>query len=99
MPYVTQEARDDVELAITVLAVKLRHAGAVDNGVSGLFNFTITRLLALSGALDPSYSNYQAVIGMLECIKAEIQARLVRPYEDKKCKENGDVFPGMVLHE
>lgn len=39
-----------------------------------------------------SYSDYNEVIGVLECMKLEIYRRLVAPYEDKKIEENGDVF-------
>lgn len=32
------------------------------------------------------------VVGALEGAKAEFQRRVVGPYEDQKCKENGDVY-------
>jgi len=41
---------------------------------------------------SPTYSDYNAVIGALECAKLEIYRRLVTVYEEKKIKENGDIF-------
>lgn len=41
----------------------------------------------------PSYERYNAAIGALECAKLELYRRLVAPYEDQKCAENGDVYP------
>ena len=39
-----------------------------------------------------SYSLYNEVIGVLECMKQEIYRRLIVPFEDDKCEDNGDVF-------
>ncbi len=39
-----------------------------------------------------SYGTYNDVVGVLECLKMELYRRFVGPYEDKKLKENGDVF-------
>ena len=38
------------------------------------------------------YEHFNAVIGALECAKQELYRRVVIPYENKKKKENGDVF-------
>jgi len=40
----------------------------------------------------PSYSDYNALVGVLECAKLEFYRRAVAAYEDKKIKENGDVY-------
>ena len=40
-----------------------------------------------------SYENYNNVIGVLECAKLEMYSKAVRPYEDVKCTENGEVYP------
>ena len=40
-----------------------------------------------------SYAGLAQIIGVMETIKAELQARLVEPYEAWKAKVNGDVFP------
>ena len=58
----------------------------------GEINYIITKLLLDWLGQDPRYEDYNAVIGVLECIKLELYRRAVAPYEDKKCKDNGDVF-------
>jgi hypothetical protein len=42
--------------------------------------------------VNKSYFSYNEVVGVLECVKLEMYRRLVAPYEDRKCKENGDVY-------
>lgn len=39
-----------------------------------------------------NYTNYNAVIGVLENVKLELHRRKIAPYEDKKMEEHGDVF-------
>jgi broad-specificity NMP kinase len=58
---------------------------------SGLLNYIITRLL-LKASPEPSYTRYNELIGVLECIKLELYRRLVAKYEDEKIEENGDLF-------
>jgi hypothetical protein len=38
-----------------------------------------------------NYTNYNTVIGALECAKLELYRRQVVPYEEIKITENGDV--------
>jgi hypothetical protein len=40
----------------------------------------------------PRYRDYAEVLGALESTKLELYRRVVGPYEDKKCEENGDVY-------
>jgi len=39
-----------------------------------------------------SYTNYNALVGVLECIKLELYRRKISIYEDKKLSQNGDVY-------
>jgi len=39
-----------------------------------------------------SYTQINAVIGVLECAKMELYRRIAAPYEDKKSRESGDVY-------
>lgn len=41
--------------------------------------------------VKPSYNLYKNFIGELRQTAAEIERRLLGPYEDQKIKENGDV--------
>jgi hypothetical protein len=38
------------------------------------------------------YRRINEVMGALECAKQEFYRRVAVPYEDKKIKENGDVY-------
>lgn len=79
MPYIPEEKRGFG----TLLSPKNR----------GELNYAITTLckeyIARAGE---RYENYDAVIGTLECVKLELYRRRIAAYEDKKIKENGDVF-------
>ena len=39
-----------------------------------------------------SYQTYNDIIGVLECAKMEMYRRKIANYENKKIKENGDVY-------
>lgn len=61
---------------------------------AGELNYALTRLII--NYLDDKGKSYQTIndcIGALEGCKIEFYRRVVVPYEDKKIKENGDVFP------
>ena len=79
MPYITKEQRRDVE--------------AVQPLTDGELNYAITKEIMRYVALYGScYATFNAVIGVLESAKQEFYRRVVVPYEDQKCKENGDVY-------
>jgi hypothetical protein len=62
-------------------------------GLPGELNYLITsRVLDWLGG-NPNYNDFNAAIGALECVKLELYRRMVAPYEDQKCAENGDVYP------
>jgi len=59
----------------------------------GELNYLVTRLLdsyLMTNGL--SYTQINAVIGVLECAKMELYRRIAAPYEDKKSREAGDVY-------
>ena len=45
-----------------------------------------------TGKKEYRYQHLAEVLGALEATKLEFYARVVRPYEDIKIKESGDVF-------
>ena len=59
----------------------------------GELNYQVTYLLNdyLEGQ-GLSYRSINEVIGVLECAKLEMYRRIAAPYENKKLKENGDVY-------
>ena len=84
MPYIPQPRRFELDFQIDRLQWHLWSIGDV--------NYVITRLLDDYLGTDPTYETFNAAIGVLECAKLELYRRLVAPYEDKMCLENGDVF-------
>jgi hypothetical protein len=49
-------------------------------------------LFKFAKTIVPSYNNYKNFCGELRQCATEIERRLLAPYEDEKCKENGDVI-------
>jgi hypothetical protein len=77
MPYIPQKDRDSSMVPAT----------------AGELNWKITT--TIQSYLEPygiSYQTLNEVIGVLECVKAELYRRVVAPYEDGKCAINGDVY-------
>lgn len=58
----------------------------------GELNYAITQLVLDYLPPHPRYSDYNSVVGVLESAKLEFYRRAVSVYEDKKIKENGDVY-------
>ena len=88
MPYVNKNLRERwAEVLWTLEAPQLARTAT-----PGEINYIVTRLLLAWLGLNPRYEDYNAAIGVLECIKLELYRRAVAPYEDEKCRENGDVY-------
>lgn len=80
MPYITQEARQELS--------EERNARTV-----GELNYLVTGLVAeYIYRVGPSYNSINAAIGVLECAKLELYRRIAGPYEDKAIAKNGDVY-------
>lgn len=72
-----------------------RLLGEIDShGISnGDLNYIYSRLAkAYIDKHGLSYNTGSDVIKAFECAKMEFYARVMRPYEDTKIKENGDVY-------
>jgi hypothetical protein len=90
MPYIKKERRVElIQYDATGMYIRTR-----DMTSSGELNFAITSLVLdyVNGIRPLSYSSINDAIGALECAKLELYRRLASPYEDKKIKENGDVY-------
>jgi hypothetical protein len=90
MPYLTQDAREKLDSHINdILEVLLETNVSVPGGL----NYAICRVAdGVIAAKGESYSIYNTLLGATEAAKLEIYRRMVAPYEDAKCKENGEVF-------
>jgi len=87
MPYITLENRKKFK------AVQLPFKLCADlNKLSaGDLNYLITWIIDRQ-IDDANYARYNEIIGALECCKQELYRRMIAPYEDKKKKENGEVY-------
>ena len=101
MPYTDPKLdRPIVDKEIDNLVAKFRYEYYMDKEesyshkrVNGAANYIITRVIL--GLLKPvsgwNYESLSDVVKTLESSKAEIQRRLLAPYEDMKIDENGDL--------
>ena len=86
MPYIYQETRYELKHLTEPLL-----DGTIDS--AGELNYLITCLCNdYLKQLPKSYQAINYVMGALEGAKLELYRRVVAPYEDLKCKENGDVY-------
>ncbi len=83
MPYIPKDNRKELEQLARQVISRTTHLGEL--------NYFITVLLDI-GLGFVSYNSINSVIGLLECVKLEFYRRLAANYEDKKCRENGEVF-------
>ena len=83
MPYIKQIDRYKFEQSIQDILDLIEYDGEV--------NYIITRIIdSIYGG--NSYDGLNTAIGVLGCIMQEFYRRRVAPYEDKKIKQNGDVY-------
>jgi len=81
MPYIKQRVRDNIDDDPSC------------SHTAGQLNYFVTRACLDYMTDNPDYAEFNEVIGVLECAKLELYRRMVAPYEDRKCEENGDVYP------
>ena len=84
MPYIFANDRDDLDFT------NLQDIAQTP----GELNFQITRIIDMYiQEKGLSYNEgINAAVGALECCKLEFYRRVATPYEDQKCRENGDVY-------
>jgi len=90
MPYLTDDARAKIDDHINGIIDVLVNT---DVSVPGGLNYAICRVAdGVTAAKGESYSIYNTLLGSVEAAKLEIYRRMVAPYEDVKCRANGEVF-------
>lgn len=88
MPYIEQERRDKIQDNWEVESI-----GELNYAITKkILRYLIRKIGNTPHKLEPNYADWNEIMGVLECIKQEIYRRKVAPYEDKKKKENGDVY-------
>ena len=80
MPYIERDRRSALEPS-----GKPETAGELNYAVTRL----VDRYLSEKGL---RYQHVNEAIGVLECAKLELYRRIAAPYEDKKIREEGDVY-------
>lgn len=58
----------------------------------GELNFALTAMILRYLGDNPGYTRFNDVLGVLSAISMELNRRMIVPYEEKKIKENGDVY-------
>lgn len=91
MPYIKIKDRKKYDILIDTMRDILKNED--NDSIEGSLNYVITNLLFSLCSIDNTrYYMVNRAMGVLECVKQEFYRRLAAPYEDKKVKENGDVF-------
>lgn len=88
MPYIKKDQREEVNCYLEQVIGYLK-----DTAQIGCLNYIITKIcIQFLKTKGESYATYNDLIGVLECAKLELYRRQVSKYENKKIKENSDVF-------
>ena len=88
-PYIKEEDRGKYNTYIRSISNQINRLGYLER--LGHVNYVITEILLETLPFD-RYFNFIVAKVLLEDIKHEIERRLQDNYEDRKIKENGDVF-------
>lgn len=86
MPYIDADPEDKRVFRESLIASGMTEASA------GTLNFMITMHIDAFIGPELSYDRINEAIGALECAKMELYRRIAVPYEEKKMRENGDVY-------
>lgn len=99
MPYIKKDDRVKVDSYIKQLVClinrdyKFNNSGSIvtSSGMDGMVNYIITSII--DGVYNElSYHNFNSALGVLSAIEKEYYRRKVAPYEEKKRKQNGEVY-------
>ena len=90
MPYVEQKLRKQLAKWLNGLSTNL--AWLTDNGKknNGVVTYVLYKILK-DVYSNRNYETLSNAIKVLETTKLEFYIKVIRPYEEKKIQENGDV--------
>lgn len=89
MPYISQEDRTILHPIVDVTENIVGNRGISNGDLNYLFTKLAQVYLKRHGT---SYNTISDVVKAFECAKMEFYARVARPYEDEKIKQNGDLY-------
>ena len=81
MPYISDDLRDSAHLAV-----------GTDSWNIGSLTYMLYKACIVALPDNPRYSDYNALLGALECTKLELYRRHIAPYENERLAEHGDVY-------
>lgn len=87
MPYIKPEKRPDLDKIVNQILTYFEKVE--DKDKDGQLNYLFTKTLKC--LYEPSYLNYERIMGLLACIQQEFYRRWISLYEDSKMKEHGDI--------
>ncbi len=87
MPYIKREKRVEVDLLVSQVLAAFKNVP--DEEKDGRLNYFFTKVL--KALYEPSYFNYERVMGLLTCIQHEFYRRWVAAYEESKKEIHGDI--------
>jgi len=91
LPYIDRAQRQVLDGLIDNLAREAKRLGKDETERAGILNYITTRITL---ALIPQdrYWKIALAAGVFSNLASEFYRRLAAPYEDKKIKDQGDVF-------
>jgi len=87
MPYICELHRKSVE-----------EEGVAPGNAGQLAYFITMAILDFFGADAPHFQDYATALGVLDACGKELYRKMAAPYEDQKCKENGEVYPIEIVN-
>lgn len=90
MPYIKKIERKDYDKQIERIVGELIDLN--DDEIAGHLNYIIySIMLRYIDTVGIRYHKVNALMGALDCCSREFYTRVIRPYEDKAIKKNGDI--------
>lgn len=87
MPYIKPENRSTIDpLLEPILNAIEKYKGCDDGNLNYIITKIVHKQIESKGL---SYTNLNAIIGVLDCAKMELYRMIAARYEDKKKRENG----------
>ncbi len=92
MPYISEEKREVLDPVIENLLQTFRGLQSDDpsDNTQANMNYVISRLL--DRMYTSNYQEFNNALGMLLATALEYYRRVVAPYENQKCHDEGDVY-------
>jgi hypothetical protein len=89
MPYISKNDRENLEGLIGEINITF----SCNSITPGILNYLISTICkTYLERKGENYTHHNDIIGVLECVKQEWYRRKTVPYENKKIKENGDIY-------